>query len=260
MWQRSIVVLATVLAACGTSSSGSAVGDGGGTTAPSGSPNGCRFGLPTCDGACVDLSENDKHCGACGNACGAGTVCYGGKCETGTCAEKFREQCGDACVRLDRDPDNCGTCGHACPDGQLCRDKVCTAVVGSGESCADPLILTASKQDEAFTLVGAAADEAPLSCGDPTKRADRAFRWTATKTKNTKARVDGGTPADDLVLEVFTDAPCTKATSLSCNNDETSVDKRPEAEFEATSGKTYFIVVSSFGEAPAGRFYLHVDD
>ena len=33
-----------------------------------------------CDGACIDASTNDNHCGACGQTCGSCHFCYQGTC------------------------------------------------------------------------------------------------------------------------------------------------------------------------------------
>lgn len=41
-----------------------------------------------CDGACIDASTNDSHCGACGQTCGPCHFCQGGRCcfaATGPC-------------------------------------------------------------------------------------------------------------------------------------------------------------------------------
>ena len=168
--------------------------------------------------------------------------------------------CGTSCVDTSRHPEHCGGCGVACAAGSLCLAKACAPQVGTGESCADPLLMRVSKQDEAFTLAGATADEAPLSCGDPQKRPDRTFRWTATADHSVAVKVLGGLDTDDLVVELFSDSSCTAASSVSCNNDKTASVRRPEVDFQGKAGKTYFIVVSSFGAPPLGRFYLHVDD
>jgi hypothetical protein len=73
-------------------------------------------------------------------------------------------------------------------------------------------------------------------------------------------KVVGGLDTDDLVVEVFSDSTCAAASSVSCNNDKTASVRRPEVDFQGRAGKTYFIVVSSFGPPSQGRFYLHVDD
>ncbi len=43
---------------------------------------GCPTGFQTCIGAAVDTCTDDLNCGACANACGAETGCFGGTCTT----------------------------------------------------------------------------------------------------------------------------------------------------------------------------------
>ncbi|HEY6080481.1 MAG TPA: hypothetical protein VIW29_16825 [Polyangiaceae bacterium] len=40
----------------------------------------CPEELTACDQQCVDLSDNEDHCGSCGNACGAQESCQAGEC------------------------------------------------------------------------------------------------------------------------------------------------------------------------------------
>jgi hypothetical protein len=49
-------------------------GAGGGTT--------CMTGLNACGTTCVDLTNDLKNCGQCGNACGQGQICKSGACTT----------------------------------------------------------------------------------------------------------------------------------------------------------------------------------
>lgn len=91
-----------------------------------------------CDNTCVDTTANNRHCGACGKPCAAGSFCFQGQCVlscpdsaplcgldgqktccSGTC-------CGAVCVETKVDPQHCGTCGNACPRGQLCVQSHCT--------------------------------------------------------------------------------------------------------------------------------------
>lgn len=40
----------------------------------------CQCSGTMCGGDCVDLMNDDAHCGACGSACGAGQACVEGEC------------------------------------------------------------------------------------------------------------------------------------------------------------------------------------
>ncbi|MFO0605566.1 MAG: hypothetical protein U0324_20460 [Polyangiales bacterium] len=78
----------------------------------------CVVGRGDCDrapdnGCEVDLLQSLANCGACGNACRAGMVCAGGRCQS--CPAGLADCDGDnTCeTRLDQ-PANCGRCGNAC--------------------------------------------------------------------------------------------------------------------------------------------------
>lgn len=55
---------------------GSNDGDSGDT----GDAGSCEEGLTRCEGTCVDTSNNEAHCGSCGNSCSDGSACVGGVC------------------------------------------------------------------------------------------------------------------------------------------------------------------------------------
>lgn len=110
-----------------------------------------------------------------------------------------------------------------------------------------------------FTFDGANETQV-LTCGDPTARPRRVFRFTSSKTKDgARFEVEGGVSTDDLVLEVFGDAACDKGSAIGCNDDDDD-DKRPVLRVSIETGKTYYVVVSSKGAPPAGRFYMKFDD
>jgi hypothetical protein len=103
------------------------------TTPPPEGP--CRpcetFGLSECDGECVDISGDNLHCGACGNACAGGESCVEGECISGNCSLSCAPGnvcCNDSgveqCVDPQTDVANCGACGNACPGG-VCEDAAC---------------------------------------------------------------------------------------------------------------------------------------
>lgn len=62
------------------------------------------------DGCEINLTNDPKHCGACGNACPEGVPCFDGKCG---CAAPYI-LCDGKCVHPDYDDFNCGGCGIKC--------------------------------------------------------------------------------------------------------------------------------------------------
>ena len=60
---------------------------------------------------CETPTESDPlNCGACGNACKAGLICWRGACG---CPNGYTA-CGLECKKLDSDSDNCSACGNVC--------------------------------------------------------------------------------------------------------------------------------------------------
>ncbi|KYF65927.1 MXAN_6577-like cysteine-rich protein [Sorangium cellulosum] len=96
----------------------------------------CAPGLEACDGGCVDLDANRRHCGGCGNVCAAEE-----RCEDGACVcDGGLEACGGACVDLTSDPLHCGSCDARCAPNQTCTDGACVCNEGltdCGGKCAD---------------------------------------------------------------------------------------------------------------------------
>ena len=62
------------------------------------------------DGCEVSVEGDPANCGACGNACKAGEVCWEAACG---CPPGFT-QCGSGCTKIESDPSNCGGCGTTC--------------------------------------------------------------------------------------------------------------------------------------------------
>ena len=95
----------------------------------------CSSGLSSCDGTCVDKSSDPNNCGACGNTCASGQICF-----NGTCAVDHRDcpdgqtRCGGTCVDTYTDAGNCGACGNSCATGQICFSGTCAV---DHRSCPD---------------------------------------------------------------------------------------------------------------------------
>ncbi len=96
----------------------------------------CFSGQELCDGSCVDVSADNRHCGECYNACGENTKCINGVCEASCegcikCEEKtgnpliWNEHCGakGACNNPDISSDN--YIGTACKEGETCDAGSC---------------------------------------------------------------------------------------------------------------------------------------
>lgn len=92
----------------------------------------CPPGTTSCDGRCVDLANDSRHCGACGATCAPAESCNGGAC-TGCPAGQIG--CSDGCVDPSSDPANCGTCGRTCSTWQQCNDGVCSACPAGTTNC-----------------------------------------------------------------------------------------------------------------------------
>lgn len=105
---------------------------------------GCSKDKPDCKGAavvcgdtCTNVLTDNANCGACRNACEAGTVCSSGTCEV-NCAVGLVD-CAGSCIDPDTDRDHCGVdaaCagGDVCVDGELCSAGACTQTCSSAQT------------------------------------------------------------------------------------------------------------------------------
>ncbi|MDX2056069.1 MAG: hypothetical protein SFV15_26950 [Polyangiaceae bacterium] len=102
---------------------------------------------PTCETcgttACIDVTSDPTHCGACGSPCTQGQICQNSQC-VGCPGGQL--SCGGTCIDPQTNNAHCGTCGNACSAGQSCVSGVCQCSAGSSVSFAQQVqpILTTS--------------------------------------------------------------------------------------------------------------------
>jgi hypothetical protein len=84
----------------------------------------CDTGEKRCNGACIDILENDDNCGDCGTACDATHFCQAGTCELD--CRSNEEICDGVCINTTSDHDHCGDCETACSSGQVCNMGTCS--------------------------------------------------------------------------------------------------------------------------------------
>lgn len=84
----------------------------------------CEAGAALCDGQCVDLLDDEQHCGACGFDCGPKSRCTDGVCE---CGAPY-VLCDGRCIDPRSSQDDCGQCGNRCGDGFVCQAGACQDV------------------------------------------------------------------------------------------------------------------------------------
>lgn len=81
----------------------------------------CPSDFLTCDGLCVNVQTDVRHCGECGVECLGGARCAGGVClctPSGT-------YCAGECVNTLTDARHCGGCDQACLDPTVCAAGEC---------------------------------------------------------------------------------------------------------------------------------------
>jgi len=113
----------------------------------------CVPGVMRCGGACIDVTNDPRNCGACGSSCGeGGTSCLAGICLCAggltSCVEADWPG-GSYCTDLRSDAANCGGCGIVtvgAPHAETCDgvDDDCDGLVddgnpGGGAACTSGL-------------------------------------------------------------------------------------------------------------------------
>ncbi len=129
-----------------------------------------------CDGTCVDLASDPRHCGSCATDCAAlpgveSVRCVAGECVVDECAAG-RADCsaGDGCETEATTVADCGACGNACAiAGQICAASSdgysCTCAGAAPDACASECVDLASD---------------PLNCGACEMACPVPARGTAT--------------------------------------------------------------------------------
>ncbi|QSQ11855.1 DUF4215 domain-containing protein [Myxococcus landrumensis] len=146
-----------------------------------------------CGGACVDVLSNNSHCGACGNACGAGKTCTVGVCTTPVCLPP-RMTCAGECVDVLSNNAHCGTCGNACGTGTTCTAGVCggakklqVTMTWSRNGNGDLLVLTPSGKLISFAnrWPGPLTDYGQLDVDDQLGKGPENIFWAESTTPPT---------------------------------------------------------------------------
>jgi V8-like Glu-specific endopeptidase len=207
-------------------------------------PTLCACGDGTCDGG---AGETPATCPAdCGSECGDG-VCSGGETSS-TC------------------PEDCGTCGNgacdggetsatccidcACPGDNVCNQNQCVPPPGRGDTCADPLPITASGTQTLTGTTATAQDDFAGACvgGDAP---DRVYRFTLTRRTTIDARVTG------YDTGLYLRNGCGTGSELACNDDATPPGGLGSRIQRALNAGTYYLVVDGYGTS-AGAYTLSV--
>ncbi|MBR4985125.1 MAG: hypothetical protein IKY83_05240, partial [Proteobacteria bacterium] len=113
----------------------------------------CDSGYTNCGGVtaqdinCIkttDLQTDGQNCGSCGNVCGTGKACVGGKCVQNSCSGSTPDLCvvggQNVCKNTkSNDAAHCGACNYACADNpatnassNTCKAGVCQYTCNTG--------------------------------------------------------------------------------------------------------------------------------
>ena len=127
--------------------------------------NDSGYSLCEAQGLCANLTNDDDHCGECGNQCttaisGAAVSCIQSDCVE-QCTDPNLTLCPDqgVCADLVGDPYNCGECGNECTTDVEGAYPACV-IESCGEFCNDPNAELCSDEG-----VCAVLDSDPEHCG-----------------------------------------------------------------------------------------------
>ncbi|WP_437590703.1 MXAN_6577-like cysteine-rich protein [Sorangium sp. So ce1000] len=242
----------------------------------------CAPGRAACNGGCVDLDTDVRHCGGCGRECTAGMLCEGGACRCaagltecdggcvdlesdplhcGSCEARcaFHETCaegtclcgdglavcGGRCVDLATDPAHCGACGAACAPGLFCHEGACACAIGGYEDIGSTV-----PQRLTGTTVG---EETYFSLACVAAGSTEAiYKFTAEEAGRYKFDTAGS--SYDTAIAVLDFDACAE---LACNDDRGGADTG-SASVVLEEGQSVLLVVSGYNGAQ-GDFTLHLD-
>ena len=102
-------------------------------------PSPCPPPHQLCQGACVEVQNNNAHCGSCNQACPGGFICQATSCvpEPNPCTPPH-QLCQGACVEVQNNNTHCGGCNQTCPGGFICQAASCVPEVPEPEPCLPP--------------------------------------------------------------------------------------------------------------------------
>lgn len=130
------------------------------------------YGTCICDGGrtpcatsavlgCLDLMNDDAHCGACGFWCPTDMMCAGGRCR---CLDERLTNCGLRCVDTTTNRTHCGSCGSVCPSEATCIGGSCTCPAGLA-FCAGVCVETATSREHCGSCGTTCSDDRVCSGG-----------------------------------------------------------------------------------------------
>ena len=128
----------------------------------------CSTGLTNCGGVCVDTTQDEQNCGACGATCASGEGCQSGVCVAVCIPDCNGKNCGDdgcggVCGTCDGSSPVCheGVCGPACLANAECTNLQCCDLAIDGGTC-DPFTTNAATCPQGEARCGTCAN--PRQC------------------------------------------------------------------------------------------------
>jgi hypothetical protein len=130
-------------------------------TAGCGSVARCEIGQTACGDACVDVLNDNAHCGRCDNPCDSGLICGNGACAAGCPIDQM--ECSGTCVDVLTDEDHCGTCNMPCAADEECQNGSCE--IPCAMQLDSPIVDPWGMTWDGLERTAAALDAATIECG-----------------------------------------------------------------------------------------------